>query len=185
MVRVAALLTPRRVALMEAAVTELTAEVLIVNVPEVAPPFTWTVAGTCVLALELDNGILIPPDFAGPFRVTVPTEDFPPVRVLGATCRDVSAAVRIVRVAVLLVPEKVPLMDAVVVDPTADVVMAKVAEVAPAFTWTLVGTFAFVFELDNVTFVPPAGAGRMRVTVAVDVLLPTTEAGARLSALKA
>jgi hypothetical protein len=134
MVKVPALLTPRRVAVMEAVVTALTDEVVMPNVAEVAPAFTWTIAGRCALTLELDSVILIPPEFAGPFRVTVPTDDFPPVRVLGAICRDVSAAGRMVRVAVLLVPESVALMDAVVVDPTAEVVMAKVTEVAPAFT---------------------------------------------------
>jgi hypothetical protein len=43
MVSVVDWLIPNRVALMEATVTELTAEVLILNVAEVAPAFTWTV----------------------------------------------------------------------------------------------------------------------------------------------
>jgi hypothetical protein len=134
MVSVADLLTPKLVALMEAVVTELTTEVVILKVAEVAPAFTRTVVGTCALGLELDNGTLIPPAGAGPLIVTVPTEAFPPVRALGATCREVSAAGRIVRLAVLLTPESVALIVAVVVDDTGDVVMVDAAEVAPAFT---------------------------------------------------
>jgi hypothetical protein len=92
MVSVAVLLTPRCVALMEAVVTALTTDVEMLNVAEVAPASTWTLAGTCALDFELDKGTLIPPDCAGPFRITVPMEAFPPIRVRGATLKDVRAA---------------------------------------------------------------------------------------------
>jgi hypothetical protein len=84
--------------------------------------------------LELDNETSIPPAGAGPLIATVPTEACPPVRALGATCREVSAGGRIVRLAVLLTPESVVLIDTLVVADTGDVVMVNAAEVAPAFT---------------------------------------------------
>jgi hypothetical protein len=92
MVRLAVLLTPAYVALMEAVVTELTADVVIVNPTELAPALMLTVVGTCALALELVRAIVIPPACAGPVSVTVPVEDFPPTRELGTTLKEVSAA---------------------------------------------------------------------------------------------
>jgi hypothetical protein len=69
-----------------------------------------------------------------------------------------------------------------VVADTTDVVMGNAADVPPAFTWTLAGTWPLALELDKLMVTPPAGAGPLSVTVAVDFLLPTTEAGARLTA---
>ena len=86
------------------------------------------------------------------------------------------------RGAVLLAPENVALIVVVIVADTTDVVMGNAAELAPAFTRTLAGTCALAFELDRVMVTPPAGAGPLRATVAVDVLLPVTVDGARLTA---
>ncbi len=61
---------------------------------------------------------------------------------------------------------------------TADVVIEKVADVAPAATVTLAGTCAAaVLLLVSVTTAPPDGAGPLNVTVPVDELPPATEVG--------
>ena len=84
--------TPEWVALMEALVTELTTDVVMLNVAEVAPALIRTLVGTCAAELELDNEMLIPPDGAGPLRITVPIEAFPPISVRGAILKDLRAA---------------------------------------------------------------------------------------------
>ena len=73
-----------------------------------------------------------------------------------------------------------------VVEVTALVVAVKVAVVAPAATVTDAGTWAAaVFELVSVTTAPPVGAAPLRVTVPVDEVPPTTEAGLTLMPLSA
>lgn len=66
---------------------------------------------------------------------------------------------------------------------TGIVVTVNWALVAPAGTVTLVGTCAEPLLSDSVTDTPPAGAGPLRVTVAVDELPPTTDVGLRLKLL--
>jgi hypothetical protein len=64
---------------------------------------------------------------------------------------------------------------------TGDVVMVKVALVAPAVMVTLAGTCATdVLLLDSVTIAPPVGAFPFSVTVPVELLPPTTEVGDRV-----
>ena len=60
---------------------------------------------------------------------------------------------------------------------TLTVVMANVADVAPAGTVTETGTLAETLELVSVTTTPPAGAAPLRVTVPVTPAPPTTDAG--------
>jgi len=60
---------------------------------------------------------------------------------------------------------------------TLTVVMANVADVAPAGTVTETGTFAETLELVSVTTTPPAGAAADNVTVPVTPAPPTTDAG--------
>ena len=63
-------------------------------------------------------------------------------------------------------------------------VIVNVAFVALAATVTLAGTCAAAeLLLDRVTTAPPEGAARLSVTVAVDELPPTTEAGLRVMEL--
>jgi hypothetical protein len=67
---------------------------------------------------------------------------------------------------------------------TGLVVTANVAVVAFAATGTLAGTCAAaVLLLDRVTTAPPAGAALVSVTVAVDVVPPTTVMGLTVTVL--
>ena len=61
---------------------------------------------------------------------------------------------------------------------TVTVVIVKEAVVVPAATVTLAGTLArLVLLLDNVTTVPAAGAGPVRITVPVEEAGPLTVLG--------
>ena len=63
-------------------------------------------------------------------------------------------------------------------EPTALVLTANVALVAPAATVTLEGTLAAaVLLLERVTCAPPEGAGPLNVTVPVDEFPPVTLVG--------
>jgi len=56
----------------------VTAVVVIVKFPDVAPAGTVTLAGTAALELFEARLTTVPEDGAGPFKVTVPVEDVPP-----------------------------------------------------------------------------------------------------------
>jgi hypothetical protein len=61
-----------------------TALVLTVNVAVVAPAATVTLGGTLAApVLLLESVTCAPPAGAGPLRVTVPAEEFPPVTLVG------------------------------------------------------------------------------------------------------
>jgi hypothetical protein len=62
-------------------------------------------------------------------------------------------------------------------DATPLVVIVKVVLVDPADIVTLGGTCAAVSLLCKVTTAPPAGAAPFKVTIPVELLPPTTEAG--------
>ena len=69
-------------------------------------------------------------------------------------------------------------------DATAEVVIVKVAVVAPAATVTLAGACAAaVLLLVKATTAPPAGAAAAKVTVPVDNVPPITEAGLSVTVL--
>ena len=69
---------------------------------------------------------------------------------------------------------------------TGLVVTVKVAVVAFAATVTLAGTCAAaVLLLERVTTAPPAGAGPFNVTVPVEDVPPSTEAGLTLTEFSA
>jgi len=63
---------------------------------------------------------------------------------------------------------------------TADVDTANVVDVLPLGTTAVDGTVAEPFELASVIDKPPEGAAEPIVTVPVEVLPPTTEAGLRV-----
>jgi hypothetical protein len=68
---------------------------------------------------------------------------------------------------------------------TGLVVTVNIAVVAFATTVTLAGTWAAALLLDSVTTAPPAGAGPLSVTIPVDGLPPSTDAGFRLTDVRA
>ena len=66
-----------------------TALVPTVNVAEVAPAATVTLAGTWATAvLLLESVMSAPPEGAAALRVTVPVEEFPPVTLVGFKLKD-------------------------------------------------------------------------------------------------
>lgn len=67
-----------------------TAAVVTVNVADVVPVVTVTLAGTCATELLLlDNATTAPPFGAAALRVTVPVEEVPPSTDVGFSVREV------------------------------------------------------------------------------------------------
>ena len=81
--RVALLVAPYE-AEISAEVFSVTTDVRIVNVADVAPERTVTLAGTCAApVLLLDNSTVAPVEGAAAFKVTVPVDEIPPTTVVG------------------------------------------------------------------------------------------------------
>ena len=102
------LLTPEYEAVKVAAVEELTVPAVTVNVADVEPCATVTLAGTlAAVVFELESETTTPPEPAAAVRVTVPVPDWPLAIVLGLTETLLSAAGGglIVTPNVLLTPE--------------------------------------------------------------------------------
>ncbi len=90
------------------AVAEVTVPDVTVNVAEIAPFATVTLAGTRKTAeLELDSAMTAPPTGATAVKVTVPVADCPLMIALGLTTRLLSAVGGglIVTPVVVLAPE--------------------------------------------------------------------------------
>ena len=168
-------------------VDDATPNVVTVNVAVEAPDATVTLAGTVAAAVTEDVRVTTaPPEGALPVSVTVPVELVPPRTLVGERVTDVRAAGVTVRVAVWVTPEKTPEIVTGVEDPTPSVVTVNVFVEVPAATVTDAGTVAaLVTEEERVTTTPPAGAGPVSVTVPVELLPPTTLAGATLTADRA
>jgi hypothetical protein len=157
------------------------------NVAVVEPPATVTDAGTVAAAvLLLLNDTDAPAAGAGAESVTVPVELDPPLADVGLSVNRESPAGVTVRSAVRVTLSKVAPIVSVVEEATASVDTLKVAVVEPAPTVTVPGTVAAaVLLLDSDTAIPPAGAAPVNVTVPVELTVPVTEAGLRLTALRA
>jgi hypothetical protein len=79
--------------------------VVTVNVAVVAFAATVTLAGTCAAeGLLLERATTAPPDGAGPFSITVPVEDVPPITAVGLNVTVFTTAAATVSEAVLVVP---------------------------------------------------------------------------------
>ena len=167
---------PAMVAVKVTVVTDATGVVAAVNVAVVAPAATVTVEGTVVQALSEVSVTVDPPDGAGPFRVTVPVDDVPPVTVVGESVTDDGTGAVTVRLAVADEPD-VAVIVAERSALTGVVDIVKVVVVAPAATRTLAGTVTLELFEPRLTVSPPVGAGPFSVTVPVEELPPTIEVG--------
>jgi hypothetical protein len=156
-----------------AAVEELTVPAVTVNVTEVAPAGTVTLAGTlAAVVLELESVTTAPPVPAAAVRLTVPVPDWLLTIVLGLTDKLLNAPGSgfTVRPNVLLTPEYVAVKVTVKELITPPVLTVNVAEVAPCGTVTVAGTLAAaVSELESDTATPPVPAASVKVTVPVPV----------------
>ena len=157
----------------------MTVRVVIVNVTDVAPAGTVTLAGTVPTVVGLDaRTMTAPPVGAARVRVTVPVTATPPVTAATFVVMPESAAAGGVMVTVAVPLE--PFVDAVIVtevfEATVPAVIVNVAVRDPAGTVTLTGTVATpVFDELSVTTLQPTGALVESVTVpvvvAVDAML--------------
>jgi hypothetical protein len=154
-----------------------TAAVVMVNVAVVEPAATKTEDGTVALTLLEDRVTAAPPVPAGPVNVTVPVDVLPPMTEFGDTAMLDRLAAKMAKDAVLVTPPSVPVIVAVILLGTGDVVIVNVAVVAPAATIIDDGMVAFIVLDDRLTTAPPAGAAKVSVTVPVAAVPPTTEFG--------
>jgi hypothetical protein len=146
-----------------------------VNVTRLAPAGIVTVAGTVAAPRLLDArftttavGVIAP-------RVIVAVEFARPPRTdvgLSVSVLNVTATGFTVNVVVLLTPSDDAVITAGVLAVTDVVVIANVADVAPAASVTDAGTTAAAELLVSVTTAPPVGAGDPSVSVPVAAAPP-------------
>lgn len=149
-----------------------------VNVADVEPAEIVTDAGTVAMAVfELVSRIVSPEGPAGPFSVTVPVDVDPPTTDVGLRLTELTlGVVTVSTVDALTLPEVAVMVTNVLVE-TAVVVIAKVVDVCPAGTITVVGTTVDGSLLVRLTTSPPTGAAFDKVTVPLDPDPPTTVVG--------
>jgi len=138
--------TPPNVALIVDEVEAVTALVLTANVAVVAPAGTVTLAGTVAAAvLLLDSDTKAPPLPAAALKATVPVDELPPATLVGLTDTDESAgeagaAFTPIAANNVVLPDVAA--SCTVVPALGNVVIVKLAIVAPAGPVTLAGTLA-------------------------------------------
>jgi hypothetical protein len=103
--KVALFVTPPEVAETVTEVLDEPGDVLTMNVVELLPCGTVTLAGTlATVGLLLDSTTTLPPAGAEPLRVTVPVEGLPAFTVEGESVNDDSTGGLMVTVVVLVMP---------------------------------------------------------------------------------
>ena len=120
---------------------------------------------------------MTPLEGAGPLRVTVAVELFPPTTVDGFKVTERRLIGFNVSTLDTDVPFRLALIVADVFWTTTVVFTTNVAVVFPPLTVTFAGTSALEEVLDNVTAIPDVGAAPLSVTVPVDGEPPVTVAG--------
>jgi len=129
----------------------------------------------------LDKLTVAPLLGAGPFNVTVPVAPTPPMTLVGLIPTLEIARLWIVSGADFEDPFTRALIFAVVLEEIEVVVTAADPDDTPAAIDTDAGTTAAALSLRSVTTSPPAGAGPVRNTVAVEEAPQTTVEGERLT----
>lgn len=156
----------------------MTVRVVIVNVTDVAPAGTVTLAGTVPTVVGLDaRTMTAPPVGAARVSVTVPVTATPPVAAATLVVIPESAAAGgvMVTVAVPLELFVVAVIVTAVFAATVPAVIVNVAVFDPAGTVTLTGTDATpALDELSVTTLPPTGALVESVTVPVVVAADAT-----------
>ena len=153
--------------------------VVITNVADVAPAGIVTDATTLARVALLLRNVTVVAVVDARLSVTVPVELSPPRTDVGfkLSALNVTGAVLMVNVAVLVT---IPAVAVIVADDaalTAVVVTVNVAVDAPAATVTLAGTVADALLLERLTTIPPVGAGEPSVIVPVAFVPPLTAVG--------
>jgi hypothetical protein len=183
-VNVALRVTPPAAAETATGVCAETALVVTVKVRLVAPAATVTLAGTLATGESSERATTVPPDGAAALSLTVPVEELPPTTVVGLSdiaLAETDAERVMPRVVYWLVAPSVA-ESWTVVSSTGNVVIGKVALVAPAGTVTVAGTLAAPgSRLSRETVAPPDGAALPSVTVPVEGDPPVTLVGLTLS----
>lgn len=118
-----------------------------------------------------------PPAGAGPFSVIVPVENDPPTTDDGAKVKLFGIVGEIVKDVDTEIPSAAAVIFVDRVEVTAVVLIANVAEVAPAATVTVPGGAALLLLELRLTTSPAGGATPLNETVPVDELPPTTVVG--------
>jgi len=155
------------------AFTEL---VVTLNVAEVWPAGTVTLAGTVALPLPLARLMTVLLSVAE-LSVTVPVAELPATTLVGETLKPASATTGLtVRLPVFVTTPYVAVRAAVTLLFTAVVKTLNVAAVCPARTVTEVGTVALPLPLAKLMLIFASGA-EVSVTVPETELPPTTLAG--------
>ena len=167
MVSDAVLVPLPRVAVITAEVDEATGVVVTENVADELPALTVTEPGTVAMALPEVKLTVVPPVGAIPCNVAVPVEDVPPMTLAGARVIAVRVGGPTVSVAVLVISPKDAVMFTTVDVETPEMMIWKVAEVAPAGTVMVAGTETTeLLELTEM-LAPPDPAGLLSFTVPV------------------
>ena len=153
--------------------------VVIANVADVAPAGIVTDATTLARVALLLRNVTVVAVVDARLSLTVPVELSPPRTDVGfkLSALNVTGAVLMVNVAVLVTIPAVAVIVAVVAAFTEVVVTVNVAVDAPAATVTLAGTVADALLLERLTTIPPVGAGEPSVIVPVVFVPPFTAVG--------
>ena len=171
---------PFKDALMFATEFAATPTVVMVNVPEVAPPAMKMLAGTVAAAWSLAKATVTPPTGAEPDRVNVPVDELPPTTVVGLTEMPLTMRVTSLRFACVEEVGRVAVTRTTVEIRVGLVVHEKLAELDPAGTVTEPGPPQRNVLAEKATERPPVGAGPSMVIVPTVIAPPATMFGLKV-----